>query len=258
MQLDEANRQELINKSKTSAKGRQRFERRRKSKVANTVTSFNKIDMDKFFKKDILTVNIPVHGETDNYEVIITFSDILDLIQEQVQRTGKVSYAEISRAMIQGFNKDDVYIFCTCPDFQYRFGYFATKNNFNSGAPETRPSDITNPNDTLGSGCKHILLVLNNTSWILRVARVINNYIKYMETHYQKAYADVIYPAIYGKEYEEPVQLSLDDTDNLEDDSDTLDKANQYNKERTKFQPGNTQGVRFASEDESEDEIEHL
>lgn len=135
-----------------------------------------------------------------------------------------------------------------CPDFHYRFGYWATRNKINSGVSETRPSKITNPTDSLGSGCKHILLVLNNNSWLIKVASVINNYIKYMEKHFQKAYSDIIYPAIYGKDYEEPVQLSFDDTDNLagEEDIEILDTANEYGKKSTQFQKGNTQGVRFA------------
>ena len=137
-----------------------------------------------------------------------------------------------------------------CPDFRYRFAYYCTKNQVNSGTPETRPSNITNPDDSLGSACKHVLLILNNNSWIMRVASVINNYIQYMKKHYQKLYADIIYPAIYGKKYEEPVQLSLDDmednTDELQTDTDTIDKANTYNKERTQFQKGNDQGIRFA------------
>lgn len=143
-----------------------------------------------------------------------------------------------------------------CPDFQYRFAYYSTRNNYNSGAPETRPSDITNPEDKLGSACKHVLLILNNTSWILRVARVIANYIKYMQEHYPKMYADIIYPAIYGKQYEEPVQLQFDDSDELETDIDTIDKANQAAVDRTRFQRGNTQGVRFASNNRNEDQLE--
>lgn len=208
----------------------------------------NSINMDKLFKEDILTVDIPVHGETDDYTVRITFGGFLEILRDQIKRTGNVSFKEISRAAIIGFNKDDVYIHCSCPDFQYRFNYFATRNQINSGAPETRPSDITNPHDTLGSACKHVLLVLNNTSWILRVARVISNYIHYMEKHYQKMYADIIYPAIYGKEYTEPVQLPIDDTDELASDSDTINRANIERQKSTQFQKGNTQGVRFAKQ----------
>lgn len=258
LQLLEDSRQKLISKSRSSQKGRQRFDRRNKSKVANTVKSLNSIDMNKLFKEDILTVNLPVNGETDDYVVRITFGGFLEILRDSIQEDKEIDFRDISRAAIIGFNRDDVYIHCTCPDFQYRFNYHATKNNINSGTPETRPSNITNPHDKLGSGCKHILLVLNNTSWIIRVARVITNYIRYMEKHYSKLYADIIYPAVYGKPYEEPVQLSIDDMedngDDLSTDSDTLDKANEYNKERTRFQKGNTQGIRFAPNQPKPDE----
>jgi hypothetical protein len=93
----------------------------------------------------------------------------------------------------------------------------------------------------------------------MKVASVINNYIKYMEKHYQKLYADIIYPAIFDKEYEEPVQLSIDDIENddtLQTDSDTLDTANKFNQDRTRFQKGNQQGVRFAPNSDNEDQLE--
>lgn len=69
-----------------------------------------------------------------------------------------------------------------------------------------------------------------------------------MELHYKKMYADIIYPAIYGKKYEEPVQLDLDtmDKDELDTDSETVDKSNRYARDKGKFKKGNTQGVRFA------------
>ena len=258
--LYEDKKQSLINKSKASEKGKKRFDRRNKSKVANTVKSFNSIDMNKLFKEDILTVNIPVNGETDNYIVRITFGGFLEILRGNVSTDRELNFRDVARAAITGFNRDDVFIHCSCPDFKYRFNYYATRNSINSGTPETRPSKITNPDDSLGSACKHVLLVLNNTSWIIRVARVIVNYIKYMQTHYQKLYADIIHPAVYGSEYEEPVQLSIDDMDNednlaSEEDSETLDTANVYNRERTKFQKGNDKGVRFApKEDNYEDE----
>lgn len=261
--LTEDKRQSLITKSKTSEKGKKRFDRRNKSKVASTVKSFNSIDMNKLFKEDILTVNIPVNGETDDYIVRITFGGFLEILRGQVSIDRELNFRDVARAAITGFNRDDVFIHCSCPDFKYRFNYYATRNSINSGTPETRPSKITNPDDSLGSACKHVLLVLNNTSWIIRVARVIVNYIKYMQLHYEKLYADIIYPAVYGTEYEEPVQLSIDDIDNNDElagetDSDTIDIANDYNKERTKFQKGNDQGIRFAEKpgESDEDQLE--
>lgn len=257
--LTEDKRQSLINKSKTSEKGKKRFDRRNKSKVANTVKSFNSIDMNKLFKEDILTVNIPVNGETNDYIVRITFGGFLEILRGHVSTDRELNFRDVARAAITGFNRDDVFIHCSCPDFKYRFNYYATRNSINSGTPETRPSKITNPDDSLGSACKHVLLVLNNTSWIIRVARVIVNYIKYMKVHYQKLYADIIHPAVYGTEYEEPVQLSIDDMENTdtlagEESTDTLDSANEYNKERTKFQKGNDQGIRFAEKPQEKDE----
>ena len=48
----------------------------------------------------------------------------------------------------------------------------------------------------------------------------------------------------------------MDNADELasETDADTLDSANDYNKERTRFQKGNEQGVRFAPKPQEPDE----
>ena len=245
--LHEDSRNALLSKSKQSTKGFQRFKKRVKSRVANSVKQYNAIDMNKLFKQDILTVDINVKGETDNYTVKISFGGLIELLKDQIDKQGgTLNYKAVTRALILGFNKDDVYIHCSCPDWQYRYSYFATKNNITSGEPENRPSNITNPDDKLGSACKHVLLVLSNTSWILKVGSTIYNYINYMEKHYKKLYADIIYPAVYGKEYEEPVQLDVFDTDSLETDSETIDKSNEYARTKNQFKQGNTQGVRFA------------
>ena len=248
--LTEASRTQLLSKTKSSAKGMERFRKRVRSKFATTVKQYNQIDMNKLFKQNILTINISITGETDNYTVKISYGGFLDILRDQLKIQGsKLDLKAVTKSLIIGFNRDDVYIHCSCPDWKYRYAYYATKNQVNSGDAENRPSNITNPKDTLGSSCKHVLLVLSNTSWILKVASTIYNYINYMEKHYKKLYADVIYPAIYGKKYEEPVQLDIDsmDTDELDTDVDTIDKSNQYAADKNKFKVGNTQGIRFAS-----------
>lgn len=70
-----------------------------------------------------------------------------------------------------------------------------------------------------------------------------------MEKHYKKLWADIIYPAVWDKQYEEPVQLDIDtlDIDDLDTSSDMIDKSNVYAKDKNKFKPGNTQGIRFTS-----------
>ena len=255
LRLTEDSRASLLAKSKQSQKGFERFKKRVKSRVANSVKQYNAIDMNKLFKDNILTVDINVKGETDEYTVKMSFGGFLGLLRDQIERFDRFDLKAVTRALINGFNKDDVYIHCTCPDWNFRYAYFATKNNINSGDAETRASNITNPDDKLGSACKHVLLVLSNTSWILKVASTVYNYVNYMEKHYKKLYADIIYPAIYGKKYEEPVQLDISDDNTLETDSDTIDKSNQYAVDKTKFKQGNTQGVRFAPKASKEDQI---
>lgn len=130
---------------------------------------------------------------------------------------------------------------CSCPDYQFRMAYWASRTDTIVGDKETRPSNITNPNNKLGSGCKHLMLVLSNTSWIIKLGSVIFNYINYMEKNYKKLYADVIYPAIYSKKYEEPVQLDIDslNNDELDTTSSIVDKSNKYARDKNKFQAGN-------------------
>ena len=138
----------------------------------------------------------------------------------------------------------------------YRFDYWAHKHGTASTAnpddPLDRPAKITNPHDTKGAGCKHVLLCLNNNAWLIKVASVIWNYINYMKEYREKLYADIIYPSIYGKPYEGDVQTSLFDEEPVTDDTDTTDTdiANEYGRKRTQFKKGNKMGVRFAPEED--------
>ena len=231
--LLEDKRSQYTSKSRVSDKemdGKTRFEKRMKSKTSTSNREYNQIDMNKLFKDRILTVGVPVRGETDNYVVKISFGGIIDTIQKRLEQNGGVlDLKTIIRAIIDCFNREDIYVHCTCPDFKYRHAYWLTVKGLNSGDPENRPSKITNPRDTKGPGCKHIMLVLNNNKWIMKVASVIYNYINYVQKHYEKQYADIIYPALYNKEYEEPVQLSFDD-----EETPDISKANEY--ARTKNQ----------------------
>ena len=98
------------------------------------------------------------------------------------------------------------------------------------------------------------MLVISNTSWIIKLGSVVYNYYNYMEKHYKKMWADIIYPAIWDKKYEEPIQLDLDtyDKDALDTDASTIDKSNIYARDRGKFKKGNTMGVRFAPKEDKE------
>lgn len=264
--LYEDSRSQLLSKSKKADNyapnnqmfGKNRYERRLKSRVSHSVKDYNSINMNRLFKDNILDVKVSVQGETNDYVVKISFGGFLDNLHRELDKNNdELNLRVVSRALSSSFNSDNVYIFCNCPDWKYRMGYFATKNSITSGDPELRPSKITNPNDTKGPGCKHSLLVISNNSWLLKVASVIFNYINYMEKHYAKLYADIIYPAIYEKEYEEPVQLDMfDDEENPEllDDEDTIDTSNKYARTKNQFKTGNE--YRFKPSDKIDKQLD--
>lgn len=232
--LLEANRQFLLNKSrnaqeyKNKSKGRNRYERRTKSSISATTRDYNDINMDLLFKEDNLVVNIPVAGETDVYLVTIDLKGLLKEVEKRVkQNKGKLSFKVIVSSFMQVFNTGDVKVSCTCPDAQYRQNYWQTQNGWKAGEKETRASNITNPNDTLGAGCKHVMLILANLSWVYPLCSVINNYIKYCQENLQRLYADYIFPKVFGITYDKAVQLNLFDDDLLPNDRQTMNAVNQ-------------------------------
>lgn len=276
--LQEATKNQLIDKSKhadnyssnNQSRGKNRYERRRYSKIPNQVKSYNDMNMNQLFKDDVLTVNLQVHGETSDYIVKIKFGGVIENIRNEIKRNklDNVEFKIIWRGLVDAFNKGDVFIWCQCLDFKYRFNYWATVKGYQSNKPFLDPGGGTaNPRDTKGAGCKHILLVLSNVSWLLKVASTINNYINYMMVHQERLYQKIMYPALFGVEYKStdhvPINVSNDKRslrkqNQLHTDKDVLDKANKYGKDRTLFKKGNQSGIRFTQKDNDElDELEN-
>lgn len=251
--LIEEKRSELISQQKSSRnynkenrdKGKNRYQRRLTSKISSSIKHFNKIDMNDFFKQDKLTTNIDVSGETNVYVVSLSFEGILEELNRLLSDDKPLDRKLILTALTRAFNKDDISIGCTCPDFTYRHRHHATQKNMVVGREETRPNqyDRTNKNKDMGAACKHITLALTDSSWLIKVASVIFNYIEYMEKRQERLYQRFIYPAIYKKEYTDETQLDITDIDGdeaeLETDSDTLDAANIEARRKGQFQRDN-------------------
>ena len=264
--LNEVKRNQSLNKSRGGDKyvwwnrllGDNRHERRLHQKVSRSVANYNKLNMNKLFKDGILDVNIEVKGETDDYLVRISFAGFLDYFQKINSNRDSIKLRDVSRAITQAFNSDDVFFNCNCADWKYRQAYWASKNNTIAGDPEVRPSNITNPNDTKGGMCKHVAMVMSNNSWIMKVASVIRNYVLYMQKNMPDLYYKVIYPALYGEEYsEEEQQMDIYDVTGEEPELDTsedeLDTTNKWAKTKSQFRPGNKYRFRPSRD---EDEIE--
>lgn len=126
--LFEDSRTQLVADSKRGKKerdGKNRFQKRLKSHVASSVRQYNRIDMNELFKNNIITISIEVKGETDDYLVKISYGGFLDALKDELKRnnTEIIDLRLIIRSLIIAFNRNDVYISCSCPDFFYRFGY---------------------------------------------------------------------------------------------------------------------------------------
>ena len=134
----------------------------------------------------------------------------------------------------------------------YRFKYWATKKNLLIGDPENRPAKITNPTDDKGPGCKHIILCLSDASWLIKIASVIYNYVTYMQQHEERLFQRYIFPAVYGKPYDE-YQMSIWDQDEeeLASEEGDIEAANVAARRRGQFKKGNE--YRFRKEEPGED-----
>ena len=207
--------------------------------------------MNNFWKNDELTFGVKVVGETNEYVVTISFKDILNKIQRKIHDNKQLlEFKCIYDALIQAINNGDVKISCTCPDYQYRLKYWNSQNGDEAGEKETRASDKTNPENTKGPACKHILAVLNNVEWLNKIASVINNYANYCKDNMQYNYSKFIFPKLYGMNYDKAVQMVLDDydengeiKDELQSDESIINLSNALGRDRGKFKKGSNKNM---------------
>lgn len=249
LQLTEDTRNQLVAKSRTAgpykdqSRGKNRFERKKFSRIATQVKSYNQIDMDQFFKQDILEVTIPVKGETADYNVVIKLNGVLEEIRRNIKANKNAfEYRTVLQALTKIFNMSDVYVKCSCLDFRFQFDHWSIVHQYSANDSTSDPGPgkgIANPHDDKGIGCKHILLALANAGWIMHVASVINNYVHYAENNMQKAFLAIIFPKLYDIPASAAVEQGLVPEDTkIETTKDIIDVINKYGKERGKIKPG--------------------
>ena len=249
LKLDEATRTQLVAQSrnvgkyKDTSRGANRMARKKYSKIANAVKAYNAIDMNKVFKQDILQVNIPVVGETDEYTVIIKIEGVVAEMQKNIKNNGnKMEFRTIIQALTKVFNTTDVYVKCSCPDFKYRFAHWNIIKNVSVDDSSQDPGPgkgIANPNDDKGRGCKHVLLTLSNGEWMMKVASVINNYCHFLSEKKPEAFLKLVFPKLYGVPADEAAQNDIvANNEDLETGTDLIDIVNDYGKNRGKFKKG--------------------
>lgn len=171
--LLEVSRKDLVTKSRTQDKGR--YKRRLNYQVSN----FRGVDLKEMFENDYFVFKTPIK----DYVCVVAFPGVFSQLRKVVKETHgdatKINLQMVIKALRRAFDAtDDVKVDCTCADWRYRYAYWATQNGYKYGAPESRPSDITNPDDAIGATCKHLNLLLSNKRWLTKAASVVNSFIK--------------------------------------------------------------------------------
>lgn len=241
---------------KDQSLGKNRFERKRLSKIAANVKQYNNINMNDLFKHDVLQVEIPVIGETDTYKVTVKMEGVVAEIAKNIKNNNyKLEFRTIIQSLTKVFNTAQIYINCTCPDHLYNYAHWNIVHNVSTldSAHDPGPGKgLANPHDDKGRGCKHSLLVLANGDWMMKVASVINNYIHYMSEKMQKPFLKLIFPKLYGCDAEEMARQDILGKEEVEDTLETgtsfIDAINEYGKNRGKFKKGSNINPVYADE----------
>ena len=177
--LSEINRSNLVGKTRDQGNGR--YQRR----INYKPNDFRGTDMSQLFNNDIIICPVPV----GDYVSTVAFQGILLRLREFLKEDPRHSLTlqKVIKSITRAIDSSDLLVDCTCPDFVYRFAYWATKYGYKYGKPETRPAKIRNPNDKIGAMCKHLTALLSNKKWVVKIASIINDYINEYPDEARKA-----------------------------------------------------------------------
>lgn len=163
--LLEKNRKELLAKQK-----RETPERVKRSESY----SISKIEIDpQALVNNWLVITTTISGNSKSYTCIIAFknvfTDLLNIAKNDSSHT--VNSKLIIKSIHLSLDNNDIYIDCSCPDFTYRYAYFATKDNFKWGKLQnSNGQEIRNPNNDIGCMCKHVYALLRSNKFLNRVS----------------------------------------------------------------------------------------
>ncbi len=224
----------------------------RSKSYINKKSNCRAIDMGKLFSEDRLTIEVDIKG-TDLYTCTLSFSTFLENLRNIIHSKGAetVTFNDIQRALLISIDDtDNLEVNCTCPDWIYRYKFWATQSGFNYGTPQNdNGKEIRNPNNDIGSVCKHLFSLLNNKSWLTKVSSWLNDYIKRHPKSFAQA-LDIPEEALtknMGAYY-------LAKAKNAKDDSDKDKYVNKWRKGLEKNK--STDDVEEEPEEEPEENVE--
>lgn len=209
--LNESSRKDLLTKSRRESQSR--FKKR----FNYQVTNFKGVNLFQLFENDYFVFQTPIN----EYVCTIAFPGVLTELRRVVKSTNgnvkKINLQMVIKSLRIAFDKtDEVKVRCTCADFKYRFMYWANRNGYLYGPLDKGTEEFpekTNPDDRLGSTCKHLNLFLSNKRWLVKAASVVNALIK--------AYPEKASLYLYDEEsFDQLDENEIDSTSETSEDSD--------------------------------------
>lgn len=126
------------------------------------------------------TGNFSILLNVGDYSAIVEFVDMKSWI-DLVYPDGIPSRISTQNIINMALDELDLRVYCTCPDFKYRFHYIVTQyDSLPDGIPKQNvPTVITNPEEA-GFLCKHLIAILVKTSsWTPKAITLLRSSIKY-------------------------------------------------------------------------------
>lgn len=212
MNLLEIKRRELLQKSRFQSPAR--FARRLNYKP-KIMTNIN---LHRLLDEDVVECYIPI----GDYVCTIVFGYVIEniVMELNTMTNPKIDLQLVIRSLSRAYDESDILVNCSCPDYKYRFQYWASKYGYQAGQYQVVATKITNPKDSIGSVCKHLLALLNNKTWLVKVASVVNNFFR---SHPKEAYDKIFqYVETYNEDDEvyDEEELPNDEEVMISDESD--------------------------------------
>ena len=186
--------------------------------------------------------NLVITTFVGDYEQKIELTSFLDRLRNRVKSSQyyKINVDNIRTLLRNCFSDQDIKVSCTCADWRFRLAYRASEEGYIYGEKETRPADKTNPKDTKGSLCKHLIRVLSNYSWLSFLSGVVYRYLRNHADELAKAFGIPDLKDYFARDYNKKEASAL--------------KEPQGDKESESTDSTETKAETSKPEDSSEDE----
>ena len=163
--LIEKNRQELLSKEKKETP-------KRVQKASSYSVSNISIDASALLN-NWLVITTNISGNSNTYTDSIAFKNVMtDLIDlAKIDSKHYVNSKLIIKSIKRSLDNNDIYVDCNCPDFNFRYAYHATQGQFKWGKLQnSNGKKIRNPNNDIGSMCKHLYALLRSNTFLDKIS----------------------------------------------------------------------------------------